>query len=284
MESLVLNHSQAAYLDLGQGTPVILVHCSSASHKQWASFAAHLADRCRVLAPDLLGYGMSTPWPSDGGELAETDLDVLTALIKLARPDVHLIGHSYGGALCLEAARRDAESGRASIRSLCLIEPVSFHLLNTAHRTDDWLEISSVARTVIGACKRAEWTKAANAYMGFWLGPLKWRLSPSRFRKEVIRTIAKVAHEFGGMFENDLTPGDYASIGCPVTIIRGGRSPRPATAVVDILHEAIVQSEVLDIPAAGHMSPFTHKDCVNGLVEGHLSAVLSEGDGVMSRR
>ncbi len=275
MKTLALKRMQAAYLDMGEGTPIIFAHCSSASHKEWASFAARLAVGHRVLVPDFLGYGRSSPWPPKGSAIVDSDLDVLNALIEIAGPNVHLVGHSYGGALCLEAARQDAERAEGLVASLCIVEPVSFHLLNTGHRTEEWREISAVARTVIGACARAEWNKAANAYMGFWLGPMKWRLSPARFRKEVVRTVAKVAHEFGTMFDNSLTPGDYAGIGCPVTLIRGGRSPRPATAVVDILHASMAHAELHDIPSAGHMSPFTHKGCVNGLIEGHLSAVVT---------
>lgn len=271
MKTVALDRMHAAYLDLGAGPPVILVHCSSASHKEWSSLTRSLSDDFRVLAPDLLGYGTSSPWPETDYPGLDSDLDVLEALIEIAGPAVHLVGHSYGGAVCLEAARRDAESGQDAIGSLCLIEPVSFHLLRTANRDREWKRISAVARAVIAACAAGKPKKAANGYMGFWIGPLKWRLSPSRFRNEVVRTVPKVAHEFTMMFENNGVPDDYSRIGCPVTLIRGGRSPRAAAAVVEILKGTMSQARVLDIPSAGHMSPFTHKQEVGRLICSHLA-------------
>ena len=271
MKTITLGRMQAAYLDDGGGPPVILVHCSSASHREWSFLTRSLSDDFRVLAPDLLGYGESSPWPETTSAGLGSDLDVVESLIGLAGPEVHLIGHSYGGALCLEAARRDAERRQGTIRSLCLIEPVSFYLLRTAGREREWQRISAVARDVIDACAAGKPKKAANRYMGFWIGPVKWRLSPARFRSEVIKTIAKVAHEFAMVFENNSLPDGYSCIECPVTLVRGGRSPRPASAVVEVLQEVMPQAMVSDIPSAGHMSPFTHKHDIARLIRSHLA-------------
>jgi pimeloyl-ACP methyl ester carboxylesterase len=271
METLQLRQMQACYLDTGSGTPVILVHCSSGSHKQWSFLEERLADSYRVLAPDLLGYGQSSAWPQSGAAPADSDLDVVMALIEEAGRPVHLIGHSYGGAICLDAARHHAERGSGAVASLLLVEPVAFHLLRDSRRQREWRTISAVARKCIERSARGRPKQAANAYMGFWLGPLKWRLSPRRFRQEVVRTVHKVAHEFRGVFAHGTTADDFRSIECPVTLVCGGRSPRPAAAVVDILWETLSRADVQRIPAAGHMSPFTHKREVAALVLAHLA-------------
>src|SRR5439155_3990435 len=63
LETLIVDGRVFAYQDVGSGPIVILAHCSGASHKAWTPMVAALRDRYRVLAPDLLGYGRSEPWP-----------------------------------------------------------------------------------------------------------------------------------------------------------------------------------------------------------------------------
>jgi len=84
-----------------------------------------------VLAPDFIGYGSSGPWPADQPFKSYADLDVLTAIAKKTKGSLHLVGHSYGAALTLEAARRLS----CRVKSLTLVEPVLFHPLRQAAPT-----------------------------------------------------------------------------------------------------------------------------------------------------
>ena len=126
MFNITLGNIQVAYQDLGEGPPLVLAHCSSASSKEWSFLNNTLCKKYRILAPDLLGYGKSSAWPLTSGEVPSVDdADVLEAMIEKGGCPVHLIGHSYGGAVCLELARRYARNGRDTIRSLFLVEPVA---------------------------------------------------------------------------------------------------------------------------------------------------------------
>jgi pimeloyl-ACP methyl ester carboxylesterase len=271
MNLLQLKQMQAHYFDRGAGAPVVLVHCSSASHKAWLFLEEELTGQYRMLAPDLLGYGMSTPWPETPQTIADSDLDVVLALIEAAGAPVHLAGHSYGGLLGLEAARVHAERGSGAIASLFLVEPVAFPLLKGETHAQEWQDIAGVARQCIEAAAAGDNETAADAYMGYWLGSEQWRMSSERFRSEVIRTVAKVAHEFQGVFDLDHSPGDYSAIDCPVTFVRGARSPRAASAITDILMKALPRAELEEIADAGHMSPFTHQQDIVTLLRAHLA-------------
>jgi pimeloyl-ACP methyl ester carboxylesterase len=80
----------------------------------------------RVLAPDLIGYGQSGRWPEGRVYEADADIRVIMELAGRAGGPVHLVGHSYGAAMALEAARL---LGSGRVRGMTLIEPVAFHLL-----------------------------------------------------------------------------------------------------------------------------------------------------------
>ena len=125
IETLTVDGRAFTYHDVGVGPTVILAHGSGASRSEWAPVVAALRDRHRVLTPDLLGYGRSEPSPMQERFHPWSDLGALIALAERSDASVHLVGHSYGGALALEAAR--TLGSRA--RSLTLIDPVAFHLM-----------------------------------------------------------------------------------------------------------------------------------------------------------
>src|SRR3954467_11254594 len=134
LETLTVDGRAFAYQDVGTGPTVILAHCSGASHHAWAPLVTALRDRYRVLAPDLLGYGRSEPWPVNARLHPWSDLGAVLALAELADGPVHLVGHSCGGTVAREAARVLG----TRLRSLTLIEPVAFHLLRLTGHMAAW--------------------------------------------------------------------------------------------------------------------------------------------------
>jgi pimeloyl-ACP methyl ester carboxylesterase len=258
---------EIAYLDRGKGPLVIIAHCSSASHKEWLPLIETLEPDWRVLAPDFIGYGQSGAWPEGKVFTGKADLAVLLELAKKTKKHVHLVGHSYGAAMALEAAR---ELG-PKVQSLTLIEPVSFNLLRVEGRPE-WPEIERLGVAVISAVSNGKDREAAAAFMRYWLGRLRWWLSPEKFKAAITATIHKVALEFMILIEADKKLSDYASVTVPTLLIAGGKTRAPTRAVVDMLGATLPNAEVTVIKGAGHMSPFTHPSEVNRMIAGHLAA------------
>jgi pimeloyl-ACP methyl ester carboxylesterase len=258
---------EIAYLDQGEGPPVIIAHCSSASHREWLPLIEKLSPEWRVLAPDLIGYGQSDAWPEDKVFTGAADLAILLALAKEAKKPVHFVGHSYGAALALEAAR---ELG-PEVQSLTLVEPVAFNLLR-AERRPEWSEVEELGRAVLSAVSSGNEREAAAAFMRYWLGRLRWWLSPEKFKAAITATIRKVALEFMIVIESGRRLSDYASVTAPTLLIVGGKTRAPARAVVDMLSATLPKATVTVLKNAGHMSPFTHPSEVNRLIAGHLAA------------
>lgn len=102
--------------DLGEGTPVVLIHGSGPGVSAWANWRPvlpELARRFRVLAPDMLGFGF-TERPAAIRYSLEIWLEHLFALLDAeGLQQVHLVGNSFGGAIALAAAiRRPERVGR----------------------------------------------------------------------------------------------------------------------------------------------------------------------------
>lgn len=87
-------------------TPLVLVHGFLGGSAQWTGFKTALKD-LDMIAVDLPGFGEAAheaPCASIGG-YAEW---VITALQKQSVKRYHLLGHSMGGMIAQEIARRDA--------------------------------------------------------------------------------------------------------------------------------------------------------------------------------
>jgi pimeloyl-ACP methyl ester carboxylesterase len=108
----------------GEGPPVVLVHGSVLNGAMTWSAQQPLAERWRLVIIDRPGFGSSPPvdrvdFATDAGLVVEI-LDQAKHLFGVDR--VHLVGHSYGGVICLLAAATRPEA----LRSLTVIEPPAF--------------------------------------------------------------------------------------------------------------------------------------------------------------
>jgi pimeloyl-ACP methyl ester carboxylesterase len=92
-----------AYRTAGSGPVVVLVHGIASSSETWDAVMPGLAERVRVVAPDLLGHGGSTKSIGDYslGALAAGIRDLMVAL---GHERATLIGHSLGGGVALQFA------------------------------------------------------------------------------------------------------------------------------------------------------------------------------------
>jgi pimeloyl-ACP methyl ester carboxylesterase len=264
MKQLSVNGIEIAYLDQGKGPAVLIGHCSSASHKEWLPLIERLKADWRVLAPDLIGYGQSAPWPADQPFSVGADVDVVLAMANKPKGQLHLVGHSYGAALLLEAARTLG----SRVKSLTLVEPSLFHLLRGR---PEWAEVETLARGVLGAVAKGDDRAAAKFFMTYWLGRWRWWLSPERFKAAIEATIPKVALEFDFVIDAPTTLQDYAAITAPTLLIVGGATGAPNRTIVDLLATTLPNVKVETVKGARHMSPFTHPAEINRLIVDHLA-------------
>jgi pimeloyl-ACP methyl ester carboxylesterase len=106
-------------MEAGQGPPVLAVHGLGGTKGSFLPTLAALADRFRVIAMDLPGFGDSDKpigAPYDPRFFARAVVDLLDAL-DLDR--AHLIGNSLGGRVALEVGLRDPER----VHRLALLAP-----------------------------------------------------------------------------------------------------------------------------------------------------------------
>lgn len=104
----VLTH----YHDVGTGEPVLLLHGSGPGVSAWANWQHNipvLAQRYRVIAPDIVGFGY-TQRPADVYYSLGTWVDHVWAFLSaLGIEKTSLVGNSLGGRIGLDMARQHPE-------------------------------------------------------------------------------------------------------------------------------------------------------------------------------
>lgn len=261
---------KVAFEESGRGEPVVLLHCSASSSAQWDGLREGLQEQARFTAPDLYGCGGTDPWPG----LRPLRLSDEAALVSAVTPGhgqpLHLVGHSYGGAVALRWAVEHPER----VRSLTLIEPVAFHLLREGGAEERRLleEVRATADVVGRAVLEGDYHLGMARFVDYWNGEGAWSAASERSRRSLARCVAKVALDFHATVNEDAPLQALARFDLPVSVLRGERSPRPTLRIAELLVEAIPTARLQTVSGAGHMLPFTHPDSVRGAIEARLAS------------
>lgn len=119
--------TEMAYVDTGDGEPVVFLHGNPTSSYLWRNVIPHVEPRARCLAPDLVGMGESGGAP-DGSYRFLDHARYLDAWFEALGLDgnVTLVGHDWGGALGFYWARRNPERVRAIAYMETIVSPLSW--------------------------------------------------------------------------------------------------------------------------------------------------------------
>ena len=124
------------FVEAGAGAPLVLVHDFGATREVWTATVMRLAQRFRVVAPDLPGFGGSEkPDPQRyayGWDAFSDSLFDLIAGLGLGR--VHICGHGMGGGIALSLAARHPALVHKLVLTSALVYPPKEHPLERAGR------------------------------------------------------------------------------------------------------------------------------------------------------
>jgi pimeloyl-ACP methyl ester carboxylesterase len=266
--SLTISH-----LDEGSGPTALLLHSGGASSRQWLRLAAKLKPFRRVLAPDLLGYGRTTPWPADAPfDLAE-DLRIVDALLEGVPGPYDIVGHSYGGMLALQLARARPRD----VRTLAIYEPVAFGVLYEPPDPDGEAELAALnhdGRFLDDDANGGDevWLER---FVDYWSGKGAFRDLSEGTRGAFLAAGRKVFQEVRSIMA-DRTPAEaYKVIEAPVLLMNGADSPLAAQRVCERLARALPRVRRVTFPETGHMGPLTNATAVNDLIAAHMEEAVA---------
>jgi pimeloyl-ACP methyl ester carboxylesterase len=263
---------------------VIALACSGGSGKQWRQLGAALGPACRLATPEHYGSPPTGPWTRPQRFTLADEAARTIALIDRSADEVHLVGHSYGGAVALHVALARPER----IASLALYEPSAFHLLRAmgapgaagahgaAGAPDDgaaaaFAEIAALARETQTRVLAGELSRAAAGFVDYWNGRGAWAALAPETRSALVRWMPKAPLDFRALIDEPTDLATYARLRMPVLVMHGEHAPRPARAIAARLPDLLPCARLVTVAGAGHMGPLTHAAAVNALIVDHVA-------------
>ena len=280
MPTLQTPEGRVEYSEVGAGEPIILVHSAPGTVAQWRLLSNVLQDAYQLLAVNLRGVGASEPWHGRRRLTVDDDASVVRRLMNGRDAAVHLVGHSYGGAVCLRVAL--ATPGQ-QIRTMTLIEPMVYPLLRAAGHDGlfaeavDPVEAFRTAQTAPAI--ESAWQKATDRYHGAGA----WTALPELVRTTLLARTPIVVERCHALLSNSTSAADLRSLAVNTLVLCGERTCEPERRLSEIVSSLIQGSAFQMIKAAGHMSPLTHPIEVATAIRAHAagrSAELSDRAGL----
>jgi len=255
---------------------VICLHASASSSRQWSGLIAELEPKVRCIAPDLVGYEGGNAVRRDRRFHFDQEIDNILRQVReqtgKTNGPLHLVGHSYGGAVALQLAL----AYPSRVASVTVYEPAQFLML-----FEDGLR-SPQAREILSLWRYAKARtgspigrfQAARRFIEYWSGAGAWQHVTLTRRCRFARLMPKVVAEFEAILASGVSAETYRKLGIPVRIICGTRTRATAELVARRLARALPNVEFVEAEGADHMGPTNRPDAINPLIAEHVLGSL----------
>lgn len=264
LNTVTVHDQRIAYLDQGQGPPVLLLHGFWGSMWQWEHQQAALSTHFRVITPDLVGAGFS-----DKPDIAYSPDQLLEFLVgfmdAVQLPRASVAGNSMGAGLAIGLALDHP----ARVTQLILIDGLPAHVME--HLASPSLRRALTTSTPSWLVSFGNWlfgslilesTLREFVYDPSLLTPAVLdRSNRNRQQPGLFRALLTVGTNLP-LWEQDFAPR-IGTITHRTLIIWGEEDrvfPLPAG---DQLHRTIAGSTFVTIPQAGHIPQWEQPDLVN---------------------
>ncbi len=255
---------EMVYDAMGKGTPLLLVHGFPLDRTLWAPQLRALTRRCRVVAPDLGGFGESTGSAPYSMDRWADDLAALLAALAIDRATI--AGISMGGYIAFALWRRH----RPRVRALVLASTrASGDAEGTRRRRRDTIALARAS----GAAA------VADAMLPSMLGATTHERRP-----EVVAAAREMmAHapvegivgaSEAMLARPDATP-TLATIDVPTLIVAGDEDAIVPLDEARVMHAAIAGSRLEILPRAGHLVNLERPAAFNHVLEELVAQIES---------
>jgi len=264
IRTVVVQGQRIAYLDVGEGPPVILIHGFGGSMWQWEHQQQALSHQFRVLTLDLLGSGLSDK--PDIEYRPDQMLDFLAGFMDAVDlPQANLVGNSMGAGLAIGMA------------------------LTYPCRVDKLVLIGGLPPQIMDKLASPTIRRALETRLPVWMVSLGNWLFGEYMTESVLREIvydpalltpavierSNRNRQRPGLIGPILTVRDnlplwesgfatrIGTLTQPTLVIWGEHDRVFPLAVGEGLHRSIKKAQFAGIPSAGHMPQWERPDLVN---------------------
>jgi pimeloyl-ACP methyl ester carboxylesterase len=253
------------YEEAGSGPTIVLVPGSWGTRSAWREVIAELGGRYRIVTTSLLGYGGTDERRTAADVPIACEAEIVEAVIARAGCPVHLVGHSFGGAVCLAVAARKI----APLRSIAAIEPTVFGCLDRPGDLALYEEVATMRDGYFRTFASGE-KDAARRVIDFYGGEGGFDALPQRMREYVVATTPTNILDWRTGFDAPLPP--FGDISVPGLLVRGERGHPSMARICEVLAGTIADASLATVGGAGHFMMASHPADVARLIGEAVSA------------
>lgn len=237
----------------GSGPPLVLVHGTAGDRDDWREVAPMFAEHFTVYNIDRRGRGES----GDADEHSlEREIEDATAVLEAGGDGATLFGHSFGGAVALEAALR-AET----VDRLVLYEPVVLPESEELFADEDLDEVESLAADDPDAALETFFREVVGVseeeIEGLRSSP-QWETGT--------RTVRTVPREMRALASHAFDTAGYEELALPTDLVMGGQSPDHLREATERVAALLPNSGLIELAGMGHDGLITDPDRFGQLV------------------
>ena len=265
------NETDFAYLDEGDGAPVVMVHGALSDYRSWTNQIRSFSRDYRVISYSRRYHYPNAPFVGDASNYSRSvhleDLSKFIDALKLG--PVHLVGHSYGGSIAAMLAMKHPEK----VASLVLAEPSLFSILETVQERVS-LKLHRIAlNAVLKLAEHEEKGLATRQFVKVVRGQDK-----TEFPLELLLVLTQNAQTLAPMLHTYFDPvgvscDDARNIKTPTLLIAGALSPPLYRTICNKLNLCLPNSQFVDLAGASHGLHMENPVGFNSAVLGFLSPV-----------
>ena len=263
---VTLDGRTTRYLEAGVGRPIVLLHAFPLNADMWRPQLARVPSGWRMVAPDLLGFGLSPrPFGSSPPTLDEAAGEVDGLMYALDIRTAVIVGLSMGGYVAFALFRRAPHRFTGMI------------LADTKAQADTQ-EGRDGRRKMIELAENTGARGVADQMLPKLLGTTTRQSRPEiadgvRVMIEAA-PVAAIADASRAMMGRPDSTADLAAVRCPVLVIVGEEDGITPPADAAAIARAIAGSRLVVLPAAGHLSSLEVPDAFSDALSEFLRSEL----------
>ena len=251
------------YREAGDGEPVVLIHGFRGSGRYWSGVAPRLAERARVVAPDLKGFGDSAK-PPRGYTLADHTATLRRFLAAVGVGPATLIGHSLGGVVALRLVADFPELVKRLVLITTPFTGTVAQNVSEVRRAPMWIRLLALRPHT------ARWIVGLHSTLVVRLGSDTRDLTREAILDATKFRWASLRETFYSSIVADNMRERLRPVDRPALLVYGDQDDLILPHHGQALRDVFRPSELVVIPGAGHQLPTTHQQAFLQAVERFL--------------
>ena len=271
MQSFCVNGYDMAYVEVGKGPPLVLVHGTLGDFRTWNSVMGPLSRKHRVISVSLRHF-FPERWDGVGDDykMAQHVADVIAFIEQIEPRPVDLMGHSRGGHIAFRVAEQRPEL----LRRLVLAEPggdLDASLIEPGAPPPPPMPLAVAMPMVLQSIKSGDIDGALKTFVDAIDGDGAWARLPAAAKQQLRDNVFTLLGQ-AGENRKPFTKAQAESIRVPTLFIGGGNTTGSLAIVHCVLAQHVANSQTAMIEGARHWmfdeAPQGYCEAVMGFLAG----------------